>query len=192
VQARSHAHAVSRVLSLASIRVAGRTPERARSLAEALGGELEILVEAASSFEAACRGADVICAVTHSPEPVVRRSYVQAGAHITSVGYNQAGREIDSDTVADSLLVVESREAVLAPPPAGANDIRIPIEEGRITPDHIHAEIGQLVDGRLSGRTSPDQITLYKSVGVAAQDVAAASLVLAAAHRDGVGLELAL
>jgi ornithine cyclodeaminase len=97
------------------------------------------------------------------------------------------GREVDAETVRDSLVVVESRAAVLAPPPAGSNDLLWAIRDGAITADHIHAEIGELVSGTKPGRTSPRQLTLYKSVGVAVQDAAAAALVLAAARERGVG-----
>jgi ornithine cyclodeaminase len=89
-------------------------------------------------------------------------------------------------------VVVESREAVLAAPPSGANDLRVPIDEGLIGPDHIHAELGELVAGTRPGRTSPDQITLYKSVGIAAQDAAAAGLVLEAARAVGAGRDITM
>jgi Ornithine cyclodeaminase/mu-crystallin family len=88
---------------------------------------------------------------------------VGARIHVTSVGYNTAGREVDSASVTDALVVVVSREAVLAPPPSGSNDLREPIREGLIGPEHIHAEIGELL-GTKPGRSSPDQITLHKSV----------------------------
>jgi alanine dehydrogenase len=123
---------------------------------------------------------------------VVRRELLSLGVHVTSVGYNPAGREIDSATVADALVVVESRQAVLAPPPAGSNDLRVPIDEGLVGPEHVHAEIGELLAGVRPGRTSAEQITLYKSVGIAAQDVAAANLVLTAARAAGLGVEVAL
>jgi alanine dehydrogenase len=106
---------------------------------------------------------------------------------VNSVGYNTAGREVDGGTVADALVVVESRAAVLAPPPSGSSDIRIAIEEGRITTDHVATELGELVAGSKRGRRSDDQLTLYKSVGIAAQDVAAAALVLRAARDLGTG-----
>jgi alanine dehydrogenase len=92
--------------------------------------------------------------------------------------------------VAESLVVVESRHAVLAAPPSGANDPRVPIADGLIGPNQIHAEIGELIGP--PGRTSPDQITLYKSVEIAAQDVAAAGLVLAAARAAGLGRSVTL
>jgi ornithine cyclodeaminase len=125
-----------------------------------------------------------VCATTHATEPVVRRAWLSPGAHVTSVGFNSDGREVDDDTVADALVCVESRGAALAPPPAGSNDLT--------SEDQIHAEIGELVLGTRCGRTSDEQITLYKSVGVAVQDAAAASLVLAAAREQGAGRELEL
>jgi ornithine cyclodeaminase len=87
---------------------------------------------------------------------------------------------------------VESREAALAPFPSGAADLTFPIRDGVITPDHIHAELGELVTGARPGRTSDQQITLYKSVGIAAEDAAAAALVLRAAEEKGAGTEVAL
>jgi alanine dehydrogenase len=192
VQARSHATAVTRVRRFAELRVAGRSRAKADALAEELASALDLKARAASSWEEACDGADVICATTHALEPVVRRDWVSPGAHVTSVGYNPQGREVDDATVADALVVVESRAAALAPVPAGSNDLLQPIERGLIDSDHIHAEIGELVQGTRPGRTSPEEITLYKSVGVAVQDGVAAALVLQAAHESGAGREVAL
>src|SRR5262245_11458106 len=186
-QARAHAHAMVRVRPIRTVLVAGRTPDRVRALVAELSTSMAVDVQASPSFAEACNEADIVCATTHSPDPVVRRAFLRTGAHVTSVGYNTAGREVDSATVAASIVVVESREAVLAAPPSGANDLRVPISEGLIGPDHIHAELGELVAGTRPGRTSPDQLTLYKSVGIAAQDAAAAGLVLAAARAAGVG-----
>lgn len=192
VQARSHARAVTRVRAFEELRVAGRTHSEAEALAEELGGELGLRVRAAASWQEACDGADAVCATTHSVEPVVRREWLAAGTHVNSVGYNPEGREVDDATVTDALVVVESRAAALAPFPAGANDLLQPIERGLIDPSHVHAEIGELVEGRRPGRASADQLTLYKSVGVAVQDAAAAALVLRAAREQGAGLEVAL
>jgi alanine dehydrogenase len=192
VQARSHARAVPRVRAFKEVRVAGRSRDKAEALAEELAGELDVPVRAAASWEEACEGADVVCATTQPVEPVVRREWLAPGAHVTSVGYNPRGRELDDATVAESVLVVESRAAVLAPLPAGSKDLREPIERGLIDADHLHAEVGELVLGTRSGRTSPEQITLYKSVGVAVQDGAAAALVLRAARDRGAGREIEL
>ncbi|MGH2749197.1 MAG: ornithine cyclodeaminase family protein [Actinomycetota bacterium] len=190
VQARSHARAIPRVRPIDTLRIAGRSAEKAERLALDLAAQLDLKVEPADDYASALDGADIVCATTHSPDPVVRREWLAHGVHINSVGYNTEGREVDADTVADALVVVESRASALAPPPSGTNDLLWPIRDGLITADHVHAEIGELVGGSKPGRTSADQITLYKSVGVAAQDAAAASLVLEAARRRGVGTEI--
>jgi ornithine cyclodeaminase len=187
-----HARAVVRVRPFQEVRIAGRDPRRAELLAADLSDELDTGVSAWGSFAEAMAGADVVCACTHSPEPVIRRSAVEAGMHITSVGYNTAGREVDAETVRDAVVVVESRQAALADPPAGANDLTWPVRDGVIRPDHVHAEIGELVAGTRPARTSADQITLYKSVGIGAQDAAAAALVLAAARDQGAGIQVDL
>ncbi|MFN2617018.1 MAG: ornithine cyclodeaminase family protein [Thermoleophilaceae bacterium] len=192
VQARSHARAVTRVREFRELRVAGRDRAKAGALAEELAAELDFPIRAAASCEEACDGADVICATAHALEPVVRREWVSPGTHVTSVGYNPQGRELDDQTVVDSLVVVESRTAALAPFPSGSNDLLQPIERGLIDADHVHAEVGELVEGQRPGRTSSDEITLYKSVGVAVQDGVAAALVLDAARQRGAGKEVEL
>jgi ornithine cyclodeaminase/alanine dehydrogenase-like protein (mu-crystallin family) len=192
VQARSHARAVTRVRNFAELRVAGRDRTRSEELAEELTGELDVPVAAAASWEEACDGADVVCATTHALEPVVRREWLAPGVHVTSVGYNPEGREVDDATVAEALVVVESRASALAPFPSGSNDLLQPIERGLIDAEHVHAEIGELVEGSKAGRSSPGEITLYKSVGVAVQDGAAATLVLRAARECGAGREVEL
>jgi len=189
VQARSHARAIARVRRLASIRVASRDRARAEALARELAAELGVAAEAAASYEDAVRGADVVAATTHSSEPVVRREWIDPGTHVTSVGFNTRGREIAPEVVRDSLVVVESREAALAPFPAGSNDLLWAIRDGVVPPDHVHTELGELVDGKRPGRTDGAQLTLYKSVGVAIQDAAAAALAVRLA-RGGQTLEL--
>jgi alanine dehydrogenase len=192
VQARTHAQAIPRVRPIREIRVAGRDPAKAAALADELREALDLDVQAVATFEAASRDADIVCATTSTPDPIVRLAWLSPGAHVTSVGFNPAGREVDDETVGAALICVESRSAVLSPPPAGSNDLIDPIRRGVITEDDIHAEIGELVLGLRPGRTTPEQITLYKSVGVAVQDAAAAALVLARARKRGVGVEVEL
>jgi ornithine cyclodeaminase/alanine dehydrogenase-like protein (mu-crystallin family) len=187
VQARAHARAMCRVRDIRRMRIAGRDRTKAARLAAELSAELDVDVVAVNSYRDALDGADIACATTHAVEPVVRREWLTSGVHITSVGYNRAGRELDDATIADALVCVESRHAALAPFPAGSNDLLMPIRDGVITADHVHAELGELIAGDKLRRTMPDQITLYKSVGVAVQDAAAAALVLAAARQRGVG-----
>ncbi len=182
VQARSHARALPRVRAFSEIRVAGRDRSRAEALAEEIGPH----ARAVSSYEEAIRGSDVVAATTHATEPIVRREWLSPGVHVNSVGLNPSGREVDGQTVADALLVVESRESALAPPPAGAPELV------GVSPADVHAELGELVAGTKPGRSSQDEITLYKSVGVAVQDVAAAALVLAAAKERSVGRAIEL
>jgi ornithine cyclodeaminase len=174
------------------MRLAGRDAAKVARLAGELKEELAVEVERAASYEAALAGADVVCATTHSPEPIVRRAWLSPGVHVNAVGYNVEGREVDAETVADARVFVESRASALAPPPAGANDLLWPIRDGVITAEHVRGEIGELVTARVPGRTSPDQITLYKSVGVAVQDAAAAALVLEAAATQGGGIQVEL
>jgi len=187
VQARAHLRAVPRVREFSEVRIAGHHAAKARDLASEATGWLGKKVRAVDTYAEAIRDADVVSAATHSAEPVVRREWLSAGAHVTSVGYNTAGREVDGATFRDALLVVESRSAALAPSPAGSNDIAMAIAEGAMTRDHVHAERGEPVSGLRPGRTSGAEITLYKSVGVAVQDAAAAAMILEAARRDRVG-----
>lgn len=191
VQARAHARTVPLVREFGELRVAGRDAAKAERLAEELRAE-GLPARAAGSCAEAIRGADVVCAATHALEPVVRREWLSPGTHVTSVGYNPHGRELDDATVADSLLVVESRATALAPLPAGANDLTQPIRDGVIGAAHVHAELGELISGDRPGRSSVEQVTLYKSVGVAVQDSAAAALVLSRARRDGIGEQVAI
>ena len=189
VQARAHAAALPLVRPIREIRVVGRDPQKAARLAAEITATQGIK---ASAFEAAERtfaGADIICAATHAAEPVVKGAWLPPGAHVTSVGLNAEGREIDAEAVLKSRVVVETREAALADGPGGANDLKWPLRDGLMREEHIYAEVGEIISGAKPGRTSPAQITLYKSVGVAVQDAVAAHLVLQAAAEQGLGAE---
>ena len=180
VQAQAHIRAFRGIRDWAEIRVAGRDPAKADALAAELG------VQAAPSFEDAVREADVVAATTHSPEPVVRADWVAPGTHVGSVGYAAPGAELDPELVrAAHVLAVESRESAFSPAPAGAPELA-GVEPGRAV------ELGELVAGTRPGRTSSEEVTVYKSVGVAVQDLAAAALVLDAARRRGAGHEVEL
>jgi ornithine cyclodeaminase len=190
IQARAHARALSRLSGVEVVQIAGRDHNKVAALTDELV-RTGLPVKASTSIEDAVRSADVVCAATHADEPVVRREWLRPGTHINSVGYNSAGAgEVDLDTVRDALIVVESKTAVLAAPPSGAVELRGAIQAGVIGEDHIHAEIGERVAGERTGRTDEAQLTLYKSVGVAVQDAAAAALVLESASSRGVGTHL--
>jgi ornithine cyclodeaminase len=186
VQARAHLAAVPRVRRFGAIVIGARDVAKAAALAREIAAETGVSVRAAS-FSDAVRAADVVCACTHSADPVVRLAWLRPGTHVNSVGYNTAGREVDAETVAAALVVVESRSAALAPPPGGANDLLWAIRDGLVDATHVHAELGELVSGTRPGRADATQLTLYKSVGVAVEDAAAAALVLRLARERGVG-----
>ena len=190
VQARAHALAVPRVCpALREIRIAGRDPDKSDALARELPSSRlgRPVVTAAATFADALAGADIVCATTHSPEPVVRREWLSAGVHVNSVGFNTRARGRRADRCSTRSWSSSRAVSALAPVPAGANELLWPIRDGLMEPSHVYAELGELVAGTKPGRTSPEQITLYKSVGVAVEDLAAAMLVVAAARARGIG-----
>jgi alanine dehydrogenase len=167
VQGRSHLDALRRVRRFEEIRIASRTHAHAEALAAETGA---VAVE---SFEEAVRDADVVCCCTHASEPILRREWLSPGAHVCSVGASQEGPELDADTVSAGSLCVESRVA-FQPPPAGAFELQ------GLDPQEA-VELGEVLAGTRQGRTGEDQITVYKSMGHAVEDAAAAALVLEAA-----------
>jgi ornithine cyclodeaminase len=181
--ARLLARPDARVLAILGTGVQSRSAQemfpRARDFAE-------VRVAGRGEFEEAVRGADVVHATTASPEPVVRFDWLEPGAHVSSVGYGAGGSELDPAIVERAdVVVVEQRDSAFAPLPAGAPELAPRGRDGVV-------ELGEIVAGTADGRSSGDQITLYKSVGVAVQDLAAAALVLAAARERGAGQEIEL
>jgi ornithine cyclodeaminase len=146
-------------------------------------------VRVAETPAQAVRQADVICTATTATSPVFAAADVRPGTHVNAVGaYTPQMQEVPPETVLRARVVIDHRESSLAE----AGDLLIPIEQGLMTENHIYAELGEIAAGSKPGRASPDEITLFKSVGVAVQDVAAASAVLEAAQRLGLGAEIAL
>jgi alanine dehydrogenase len=187
VQAAAHAHALARNPNVEVIRIGGRAQDNVEGLVEKLRPQLGVPVEASTSIEDAIRSADIVCAATHADQPVVRREWLTAGTHVNSVGFNATGAgEVDEATLRDALVIVELRAAALAPPPTGAVELVRATERGI----NVHAELGEILTGTVKGRTDDTQITLYKSMGVAVQDAAAAALILRAAQVRGIGTEL--
>ncbi|MFQ5943881.1 MAG: ornithine cyclodeaminase family protein [Anaerolineales bacterium] len=186
VQARTQLEAVCSVREIESVSIFSLEPDRSQVfLAEAASQPwTPSSIDVADSASNAIAKADVVCTATTSKWPVFNGSEIQPGTHVNAIGsFTPTMQEVDSAMVERSLVVVDSREAVLAE----TGDLIIPIEEGRISKDHIHAELGEIVNGSRPGRTDFDQITFYKSVGVAVQDVAAAGLALKNAERLGLG-----
>jgi alanine dehydrogenase len=190
-QARSQVEAVCTVRDIDRVRIFSLDPEAASAMAGELAGRGPIptdIIVAGSSAEAIAE-ADIICTATTSETPVFDGSLLRPGTHINAIGsYTPSMQEVDVDTLKRSRIVVDSREAVLAE----TGDLIIPIERGEIKADNIHAELGQIISGEKAGRTSPDQITFFKSVGVAVQDAVAAGRALARAKALGLGQTLSV
>jgi len=184
VQARSHVEAVSHVRRVRRCRVASRRAERARELADELKGSYAFPVEAVESVEDALRGADLIVTATNAADAVVRREWVSDGAHINAVGScTPHARELDAATGAASSLFVDSVESTVNE----AGDYLCALREGTVGPEHIRAELGEVLTGSKPGRTSAGEITLFKSLGLAVEDLAAAKFLYDRAKETGAG-----
>jgi alanine dehydrogenase len=179
VQARSHARAVRRVRAITEILVAGRTRGKVEAFAAEIGAT------AVATYADAVGAADIVCACTHAAEPVVRRAWLRRGAHVNAVGFT-TGPELEPCVFADALVVVESRTAAIGEYPHGAVDISTAVASQLLNVADI-VEVGELVQKERPARTDANQVTVYRSVGVAAQDAAAAGLVLDAARAKGIG-----
>lgn len=172
-QARSHLEAMSAVRRLRRVRVWSRNPESARRFAE-MGsrgpGLTPEAIEAMPSAREAVEGADLICTVTAATEPVLQGDWIAPGAHVNAVGAcTPRARELDGAAVARSRLFVDRRESALAE----AGDFLLARSEGAVTDDHILGELGEVLEGRIPGRQSQEEITLFKSLGIAVEDLAA-------------------
>jgi alanine dehydrogenase len=184
VQARTHIEAMAAVRPVRRVRVWSRNPEHAAGLVSEVAGRYDASLEAMPTAEAAIRNADIVATVTASPEPVLQRSWLKDGAHINAVGSSiPSTREIDTATMAAATLFVDRRESALNE----AGDVLIPMREGAFTADHIQAELGDVIIGKDRGRRSPDELTLFKSLGLAVEDVASAAFIARRARETGTG-----
>jgi alanine dehydrogenase len=190
VQAATHLWGMCAVRPVKSVAVYDIDPQMSERFIQAQKTRFpELSIRRAGSPEDAIRGADLVCTISSSKTPVVDRAWLKPGAHINGVGsHTPDARELDGETVQAARVAVDSREAALKE----AGDLIIPIHEGLFTPEHVSDEIGELLAGIKPGRASAGQITLYKSVGVAVQDVATARLVYERAVAQGVGMEVSL
>jgi ornithine cyclodeaminase/alanine dehydrogenase-like protein (mu-crystallin family) len=177
VQGKTHLEAIPLVRDIDDIRVVSRTREKADAL-------VRKGVRVVDSIEEAVKGADIIVTATSSREPIIRRNWLDDGVHINAVGSSiAAARELDSETVAASSLFVDRRESTMNE----SGDYLSALREGAITDGHIRAELGEILLGRAEGRTSPTEITLFKSLGLAVEDLAAAQLLYDKASREEAG-----
>jgi len=175
VQGRTQTWAACTVRDIKKVYVFDLYPEARKKFAEDMSKKLGIEVIPAASGEEACRDADIVLTATTSPKPVLKREWLKDKVHISAIGaFYPDWRELDTATVAESKLVIDDMEGI----ELEAGDILIPIEEGAITWDHVHAELKELVSGKKKGRTPEDTVTVFKSVGIAIQDSSVSNLVL--------------
>jgi alanine dehydrogenase len=188
-QARTQLEAVQAVRPLQEAWVFDLNPEQARAYAAEMSQALSLKIHIASSPSEALRHADVICTATTSTTPVFDNTDLKPGAHINAVGaYTPEMQEIPVETVQRSKIVIDHHQASMAE----AGDLLIPLNQGLISQDDVYAELGEIVAGLKPGRETPEEITFFKSVGVAVQDVAAANAVLKAARKMNLGTEIDL
>ena len=181
VQGRSHVEAMRAVRDWDEIRIWSPTAAHAEALAEATG------CVAAAAGEAARGGAHVVCTTTNAREPIIRHEWLAPGAHVNAVGSSiPTTRELESATIAAAALFVDRRESTVNE----AGDYLFPLREGAIGEDHIRAELGDVLIGAAPGRTSDQELTVFKSLGIAVEDLAAAEYVYRRALEEGAGVEV--
>jgi alanine dehydrogenase len=184
VQARSHIDAIAHVRDLEEIRVWGRHADRVQALVQNVPPHVRARIVTSSSAQQAVEDADIIALVTASRDPIVQRAWVREGAHVCAVGACRPDqREMATDLVRDARVFVDSRSGALAE----AGDIVIPIAEGAFDDSHIAGELGDVFGGRAVGRRNAAEITIFKSLGMAVEDVAAARLAYERASERGLG-----
>ena len=175
VQGRTQAWAIAETHSLDVIKIFDVSKERMRSFVGVMAPKLGVDIVTTESGEKAVKDADIVVTATTSKVPVIQRRWLGDEVHLSAIGsFYPDYRELDTETIKEAKVVVDSREAVLME----TGDLIIPIKEGAITEDHIYAELGDLVIGMKEGRTENDGLTVFKSVGLAIQDSSVASLVL--------------
>jgi alanine dehydrogenase len=187
VQARTQLEAVCTVRQIRSVRVYSPNRDHAQAFAAEMAGigPVPADVQAVATPAEAVAGADIICTATDSSVPVFDGADLEPGAHVNAVGsFTPEMQEVDAGTIRRALVVVDSVESAMEE----AGDLLIPIGAGVIEPGHIHAELGQILNGSKPGRQSPEQITYFKSCGIAVQDAAAASAALRRAEAEDLGL----
>lgn len=183
-QARSHLEAMMCARKLRRIRVWARDPAKAKAFADSEGSLHRVPIEVAATVRDAVAGADIVCTTTKARDPILLGDWLSPGVHLNVVGSSiAAAAEIDTPAVVKSRFFVDCRNSTVN---EGGEYLRA-LRSGAITPDHILAEIGEVANGSKEGRCSPLDMTLYKSLGIAPQDLASAHYILEKARAAGIG-----
>lgn len=184
VQARTHLAALAAVRPIKRARIACRNIEHAEELASEMQGQFSFSIEPVRTNEEAVRGADLIVTATSSLEPVIDKEWISPGAHVNAIGtHSPNSREIDGATMAAARIFVDRRESALNE----SGDYLLAAKEGLLNPESIRGEIGELLIGTKTGRTSSTEITLFKSLGLAIEDVVSADYVYRKALSQNAG-----
>ena len=155
--------------------------------AQKMSKKLNIEVEVADSAEDTVKSADIILTATTSATPIFHGKWVKPGTHISGIGSHSPGtRELDGDTILNSKVICDQISACLAE----AGDLIIPLNEGIINKEHIYGELGEIISGKKPGRINDEEITVFKSVGLAVQDAATAKLVYETALKEKIGINV--
>jgi ornithine cyclodeaminase/alanine dehydrogenase-like protein (mu-crystallin family) len=189
IQAKSHLAAMLLARDIEHVRLWSRNAENAEKFARNESRRHGVHIEITPTAQAAVEGADIICTVTSAREPVLMGEWLKPGAHINAVGSSVAfTRELDTPAMVKAKLYVDRRESTLNE----AGDFLFPKQEGAINDDHIRGEIGEILLGTVKGRQSADEITLFKSLGLAVEDVASAHHIYTKAKANGIGTPVEL
>ncbi|RMH22954.1 MAG: ornithine cyclodeaminase family protein [Acidobacteria bacterium] len=189
VQARSHLEAMRAVRPIRRVRVWSRTLEHARRFADRAAAESGLEVVAVDSARQAVAGADVVCTLTGARRPIVEGEWLAPGCHVNAVGAcTKTSRELDGAAVARARVFVDRRESA----ENEAGDLILARDEGAIGDDHVAGELGDLLTGRVAGRTAAEEITLFESLGIGVEDLAAGWHVYRRARDAGRGIAVSL
>jgi len=187
VQADTHLDAMRVARPIERVRVWSRTFANADAFARRAAEKYQIEVQPAETAQEAVANADIICTVTASKEPVLKGEWIATGAHINAVGASvKTSRELDDDAVVRSRMFVDRRESTLAE----SGDFLIPLSNGVITESHIVGELGDILTDRVAGRTAKEEVTLFKSLGLAVEDVAVAHYLYDKAMKENQGVHI--
>ena len=188
-QARTNLEAMLAVRDIERVRVWSRNREHAEAFAETESRRPGISVEVSAGGREAVEGAGIVCTTTSATEPILQGHWLSPGAHVNAVGFSgPTGRELDTEAVLRSRLFADRRESILNE----AGDFLIPKGEGVIGDDHVIGELGEVILGKVVGRTSPEEITLFESLGLAIEDLAAANHIYNRAAETGQGTRVEL
>jgi len=189
VQGRTQVAGVCEVRAIEKVKAYDVIPDRCSTFCKQVSADLKVDAVPVSSPELAVKDSDIVVTASTSKTPVLNGDWLDKGTHVNAIGsHTPDSRELDATAIKRAKVVVDSRDAALKE----AGDLMIPISQGIISPDHIYAELGEIITGRKIGRESEDDITLFKSQGLAIQDVSAASKVYEIAVKKGLGKTLEL